>query len=97
MLLAKGLCHMPMGHAAAPNLYLCGERGPRAHDGLKSWVPLLGVQMKYMEVWDPSVGVRTVHVEVSDPPMGPGWHTWGLESHQRGSRLIAVVLEHLHP
>jgi hypothetical protein len=36
LLPVEGLCHVPTGHVASPNPYLGGERGPRAHDGLKS-------------------------------------------------------------
>jgi hypothetical protein len=27
------------GHMVAPDLYLSGEQGPRAHTGLQSWAP----------------------------------------------------------
>jgi hypothetical protein len=41
LLPAKGLFQKPMGHVAAPDPYLSGERGPRAHVGLKSSAPFI--------------------------------------------------------
>jgi hypothetical protein len=39
LLPAEGLCHTPMDHVQAPDPCPSGEWIPRAHVGLKTWVP----------------------------------------------------------
>jgi hypothetical protein len=51
---------VPTGHVAALDPYLSGERGPRAHAGLKSWDPLAkGPDVKRGGP-EPSYGVSSI-------------------------------------
>jgi hypothetical protein len=84
LLLAKGLCHAPMGHMAALDPYSSEEWGPTAHAGLKTCaLPVGGPDAR-------QGGLEPAHRGLDIIRGGSRTRPWR-------SRLMTVVLKHFLP